>query len=275
MNNHIPIDHFRYKIIPEVAKINDDLHESLDYINFMGYGCQYDNGAGLDIVTNIEWADHYWQKYLFDQNNIKYRLKSGINFWKRNSFNEITIIQEDARDNFDIDARIEFIYRDNLNKCYHNYSFASNKKNADRAYAFYDIHRGKLLKFITCFKQKASHLILESNKPENLILIPNYSIDHTDNLSRRDYAMELQRENPNTKITDREFEIMLIYAAGYTTKNIAEMLNKSEKTIETHLHNIREKYALKDRVAMKKYLMAQGHSGLEQFFFSYLPDKSH
>lgn len=274
MKNHVPKTHHRFITIPQVTKVAQCITDQTGYISFLGYGGIYDNGMNFHLTTNKEWAAYYYNKYLFNPSIVKKRLNSGVNYWKKNKAHDIKLIHEDARDNFDIDAWVEFTYRDNVNQCYYIYSFVANRKNADKAYLFYDIHRGKLLKFITYFKQQAAHLISEAHKPENLVSIPDYSTEGIEN-PLRNYAMELEQENPNTKISDREFEIMLIYAAGYTTKNIGEMLHKSEKTIESHVHSIKQKYGFPDRVAMKKYLIAKGHDGLEKFFFSYLPEHEH
>lgn len=274
MNLKVPKTHTRYRIIPEVTKISEPIFKDTGYINFRSHVRQYDNGLSFDMGIDEDWADNFYSKYLFDGNNTKKRIKTGINLWKNNKNENVQTIFNDSRENFNIDGRIEFIYRDERKKCYNFYSFCTTKKLADKAYTFYDMHRAKLLKFIAYFNREAAHLIEESNKPENLIKIPNYTSDDIED-PLRDYAVELERDNPNTKISDREFEIMLIYAAGYTTKNIAKMLYKSEKTIESHIHSVKQKYGFPDRISMKRYLIAKGYDGLERFFFNYFPDDRH
>ena len=44
------------------------------------------------------------------------------------------------------------------------------------------------------------------------------------------------------------------------------ILQFSNLGIESHIHSIKQKYGFPDRVAMKKYLIAKGHDGLEKFF---------
>ena len=266
MKNKVPKAHYRYKVIPEVIKITEPLSNDVSYLNFIGHGIQYDNGLNTHLTTNKEWVDHYYDKYLFSPPNSINRIKTGVNYWNKNTSDSISKINEDARDNFDIDARIEFVYRDDIHECYHLYSFVSNKKNAAQAYHFYDIHRAKLLKFIAYFNKKAAHLISESNKPENLIQIPGYSVDDIDD-PRRNYAEELIAENKNTNLSDREFETMLLYAYGLTGKQLAEVFSQSVRTIESQLIKIRQKTKCKDRKELQLHVRQNGWSGLERFFF--------
>ena len=87
--------------------------------------------------------------------------------------------------------------------------------------------------------------------------------------------MELEKEHPNTKLEDREFEMMILYSAGYTAEQIAKMLHKAPKTIETYLFRVKQKFHFKNRIEMKRYLKGKGYEGLEEFFFNYFPDKPH
>lgn len=150
------------------------------------------------------------------------------------------------------------------------YSFYSNTKNADKAYRFYDLHRGQLLKFISYFNQKAAHLIREADLPENRIQIPNYSPPNALQQAKRDYAAELLQENASTELKDREFEIMILYANGCTERQIAEMLNRSQNTVSTYLREIREKTGCYDKRSLHRYVVERGYQGLEQFFFPYI-----
>lgn len=68
---------------------------------------------------------------------------------------------------------------------------------------------------------------------------------------------------------------ILIYSAGFTAKQIAEMLHRSLYTIENHIAKIHKKKNCKDKSSLRKYVIDHGWDGLEKFFFSYLPDKPH
>jgi DNA-binding NarL/FixJ family response regulator len=64
-----------------------------------------------------------------------------------------------------------------------------------------------------------------------------------------------EREDP---LTPRELEIVKLIAESYTTREIAEELVISEKTVERHRANILEKLGFRDRVALTRYAIRRG-----------------
>lgn len=251
--------------ILEISKLLDN-----DIVNFLSYAVFFDNGTFCNLDSNMPWCKHYYDHFLAKENkNIFFRLKTGINYWRRNK-NSLSELDEDARNNFDIDARIDCIYRDELNKCFYQYSFCSNYKNADRAYTFYGNHMSRLLRFIPIFNKEARYLITEANKPENRLMIENYTpISLKEATCPRNYADELRLENASFEPTSREFEVMLLYAHGLPKSKIAKMLCKEVSTIETHIDNIRNKSSLTDRFSMLMYLKDRGEDIAINFFFPY------
>jgi DNA-binding NarL/FixJ family response regulator len=76
----------------------------------------------------------------------------------------------------------------------------------------------------------------------------------------RDYlerarAGEAVREDP---LTPRELEIVKLIAESATSKDIAQLLVISEKTVERHRSNILDKLGLSDRVALTRYAIRRG-----------------
>jgi len=63
------------------------------------------------------------------------------------------------------------------------------------------------------------------------------------------------RQNP---LSPREEEVTKLIAEGHTTREIAEMLVLSEKTVERHRANILEKLGLRDRVDLTRYAIRRG-----------------
>jgi DNA-binding NarL/FixJ family response regulator len=61
-----------------------------------------------------------------------------------------------------------------------------------------------------------------------------------------------------TILTPRESEVVKLVAEGHTSKEIAEMLVLSVKTVERHRANILEKLGLRDRVQLTRYAIRQG-----------------
>jgi DNA-binding NarL/FixJ family response regulator len=63
------------------------------------------------------------------------------------------------------------------------------------------------------------------------------------------------REDP---LTPRETEVVKLIGEGHTSREIAETLVISEKTVERHRANILEKLGMRDRVDITKYAIRRG-----------------
>jgi DNA-binding NarL/FixJ family response regulator len=59
-------------------------------------------------------------------------------------------------------------------------------------------------------------------------------------------------------LTPRELEILKLIAEAHTSKEIAEMLVISVKTVERHRANILEKLGMRDRVELTRYAIKRG-----------------
>lgn len=59
--------------------------------------------------------------------------------------------------------------------------------------------------------------------------------------------------SPIEKLTDREFEIFQLIGHGKSTRDIAEQLHLSPKTVDVHRANIREKLGLTDVTALIRH----------------------
>jgi two-component system invasion response regulator UvrY len=73
---------------------------------------------------------------------------------------------------------------------------------------------------------------------------------------------------PHTLLSDREYQVFLLTAAGQGTTEIAEQLNLSVKTVSTHKARIRDKTKLATtsdivRYALKHKLIAEGDAHSE------------
>lgn len=56
--------------------------------------------------------------------------------------------------------------------------------------------------------------------------------------------------SPIEKLSDREFEVFQLLGCGKTTKEVAESLNLSSKTVDVHRGRIKEKLRLKDATSL-------------------------
>ncbi len=59
--------------------------------------------------------------------------------------------------------------------------------------------------------------------------------------------------SPIEKLTDREFEVLQLIGHGKSTRDIAEQLHLSPKTVDVHRGHIKEKLELTDTTALVRY----------------------
>jgi NarL family two-component system response regulator LiaR len=64
--------------------------------------------------------------------------------------------------------------------------------------------------------------------------------------------------NPFTELTEREFDVLRLIAAGKSNLEIAEALVISESTVKTHISNILKKLHLDDRTQAAVYAWQEG-----------------
>jgi len=73
----------------------------------------------------------------------------------------------------------------------------------------------------------------------------------------RDYVDRGAEEQPDI-LTPRELEVLKLIAEAHTSKEIAEQLVISVKTVERHRQNILDKLGLRDRVELTRYAIRRG-----------------
>ena len=59
-------------------------------------------------------------------------------------------------------------------------------------------------------------------------------------------------------LTDREIEVLRYLAMGKSKKDIAEIMHRSVKTVDSHVHNLMGKLGIHDRVALSRYAIREG-----------------
>ncbi|KLU64714.1 oxygen regulatory protein NreC [Desulfosporosinus acididurans] len=62
----------------------------------------------------------------------------------------------------------------------------------------------------------------------------------------------------NRQLSEREREILVMLARGYTNRQIAELLKISPKTVDFHRARIMKKLGIKGRVALAQYALRHG-----------------
>ena len=72
-----------------------------------------------------------------------------------------------------------------------------------------------------------------------------------------------EEEGRSGALTDREREIVQLYAEGHSTNQIAGSLNISVKTVETHRRNIMEKLGIGSIAELTKFAIREGLTSLD------------
>jgi len=74
---------------------------------------------------------------------------------------------------------------------------------------------------------------------------------------------ENSSENKESELTEREMDVLKLYAEGKTTREISEALFVSIKTVGTHRQHIMEKLDIKTTVEMIRYALKKGIISLD------------
>ena len=78
-----------------------------------------------------------------------------------------------------------------------------------------------------------------------------------------DYLQQTKDEDPYDQLTAREREIFKLIAEGHTSREIADMLFLSPRTVQGHRLKIMEKLNLHNRTELIKYAMRKGLVSLD------------
>ena len=68
----------------------------------------------------------------------------------------------------------------------------------------------------------------------------------------------LEEGEGGAELTPRELEVVKLIAEAHTNKQIAQILNLSEKTVESHRGNVLAKLGMRDRVELVRYAIRRG-----------------
>ena len=78
----------------------------------------------------------------------------------------------------------------------------------------------------------------------------------------RDYIQRMRKNEPSL-LSPREKEILQLLAEGSTTKRIADQLNVSVKTVETHRQHIMDKLNIFSIAELTKYAIKEGITSID------------
>lgn len=114
-----------------------------------------------------------------------------------------------------------------------------------------------------------AHGFLPKNSPTSEVLMAVRSITKGDfylsakvvGVVIQDYILKAAVDNP--PLTSREIEILQLLTEGKSSKEVAYLLNISDKTVNTHRINIMNKLDLHSIAELTKYALREGLTSLE------------
>jgi DNA-binding NarL/FixJ family response regulator len=88
------------------------------------------------------------------------------------------------------------------------------------------------------------------------------SVLHTDATSKgRKPAHAVRRSDTAAMLTRREQEVIALIAEGYRTREMAELLSVSHKTVERHRTNLMRKLGVRSATGVVAYAITHGYVG--------------
>ena len=236
-------------------------------LNFFAFGRIFDDGKMIDLSTSAEWSSFFYEKGLHKTATAK-RLIPGVNYLKKSKDKNVLYTEYISAEEFDIANKLDFIRKGE--NYYDMFIFGASKKNIEKSTKFYTYHQDKILRFIASFTKEAQELIAESY--QHKIALPNYEIP--EEKVKRVFHKEMSENGYDLGLSAQEFLVLILYAGGSSAQQIADMLYKSVKTIETYIARIKEKTGYKDRRSFNMLVYERGWSRLIGFFLPYMETDS-
>lgn len=107
-----------------------------------------------------------------------------------------------------------------------------------------------------------SKFVLKEDLAEAIISVADGGIYYGQDIAHIMYNAYISRRSKKSRqkvsITEREREVIELFCEGITVKEIADRLNISKRTIDTHKANIMQKLGFHSTVELVKYAIREG-----------------
>lgn len=205
-------------------------------ISFFDYARMYDDGTCYILSNNSSLIS-----YLFDQQAplftpVERRLLKKNIYYLIPENGPYQEVMHDARQYFNVAHAID------LFQCHRGYidvcCFASTPDN-EGIINYYLNHIDTLENFMAYFKEAASGMVNAAYR-ERFMLPEHMRLNF-------DSRAVLDDENPVSRLTGRESAVTRLLLRGHTANEIGQALNRSRRTIEHHIENIKAKLGVRTR----------------------------
>ena len=234
----------------------------------------YNDGSQINLANTPEWLEYFYKNEFyqigaFERHPSKY--ESGYALWPHLSGQKIFY---DARSYFNIDNGITIIEKQKDSCDF--YYFGTTSDNSS-IISFYLSNIDLLKRFILYFKEQAHSIISKAN--QNKIILPNHFENHENPTGSENYIIDSStinkirndfiQETPIKKfwlngklegeyLTEKQIDCVILLIEGKSAKEIAKILDLSFRTVEGHLHKIKEKLNCNNKSELIKKLLDLG-----------------
>lgn len=232
--------HYVRSVQADVNQICEPLFNKLD-LNYFHYAIFYKDGSLGALYNRIDWHDCYYKNNFrthvpLPKQQIQFG-KYNLCLWQGTLPDEITSAARNTC-NFDHPVGISVAHKD----YFESFAFGTYQGNNGIINTYFN-HIETLINFTKNFKTQAAGLIKKT--VEHKVLLPEaFQAKQLNLLDTLSAGMNIKNGRQEVHVTLKEIEILRMLCRGLTLKEIANSLNRSTRTIETHLNNIKNKFGI-------------------------------
>jgi DNA-binding CsgD family transcriptional regulator len=249
-NDKFYTSHVTFTSVPDLVEITQPLTEmGLSYFTF---DRTYQDGSHLRLTNAGAWIESYYRTELYKKAIFEKDPKmffNGYVFW--DWLCREPVYSAAAEHNIEHGLTITEKHEDYAD-FFHIGTTRENSLSQEKLLAHIDY----FYRFIAYFKQQARHLIQEAEAtrfilgtpPNTEISVRDLNSDHSlssvgEFLKNTDVSrIYLGEDFNNTYLTRQEINILHLLTNGLKNTLIAQELSISERTLESHIKNIKEKF---------------------------------
>lgn len=240
-------------LLEKVEKIIQPMHKI--GLRHFAYNEFYVDGTYKILCTNIGWMEYYFDNISILENNLLFNNMVFDSYnrariiWKLDQKNKIT--KEMEKYNI-YDGYSVYIRMSDIRKII-SFHFGTIGQSSD-IYKYYLNHDEKFGKFFNYFFAEMSSNALSAltsfYSDDIKILVQKYLNIKYDAFDLSVKRYEIDYNGIRQKISQKEYSCLALLSQGKTAKDIAEHLEISHRTVETHLLNIKYKYNLNTKTQL-------------------------
>ena len=245
-----------------VRNVQNDIHQICEplfkqlNLNYFHYAKFYGNGSLAVLYNRMDWPDHFHsQNYRTEVPLPTHQpLQIGkYNFclW-RGTLDENLV--SDARNtcNLDHPLGITIAHKDH----YESFVFGTHQGNDEIINTYFN-NIDSLTQFTAYFKDKAADLIKRVDQ-EKFVLPKNLQAKQLQILDKLPSTIEFLGKSGPINLTPREVDVLKAVCCGLTAKEIAAQFERSTRTIEEHLVNLKRKLGINSRSQLVEIALKNG-----------------